>query len=636
MKKLIPKIYALFLVLSIGLILSTKTAHAQSVIKLLGYDSLSIFIAEGLANILNNVQMVVSWILAVSGFLLNYSINLTLQLKAFLDQTPAIFTTWKAIRDISGLFIIFFLLFAALKLILGLGTKFGDLIKNIVIAGVLINFSFFFAGLGIDASNIVSIQLYNAISPANSLNIGNLKPEGIVSTIKDGGLSDIFMKSLKIPALYDTNGKVSPAGETAAAGGAWTAPIKILLVGFASIIVMLTATLSFAAAALAFIVRFVVLIFLLAFSPIWFASHIIPEIGSYAKKFTEVYKGMLVFMPVYLLLMYLALNVMTTTPILSGGNIAAVTTAAAAGATADWYSSIIAVLINAVIVIVLINVPLVAAMSVSSGVLKFINVEKIGAAGVLRFARNNTVGALGRKVIGNNAASLDKWASNTKIGNYKIGNSVLGRDFRAITSGALAKSKFGTARSAEDMQKLNKEIGQKNKEIDRGANLNKLMRSGADVQDINKALKEMGDKQKISLGADVLKDKKIAANLKGSDFEAIKKSDDFSDEDKKAIADARTSALEDAVAREDAPVIKHMVENMDGKDLLKLAGTPATPGILTNPLIISHLKQSHLKTLEDEGLDATIKQNIGNQIAATIPPHRSAGFVRKNAVSWTT
>lgn len=387
MKKLLPKISILLAVLGVGLVLSTHTANAQSVVKLLGYESLAILIAEFLANIFTSIQMVASWILAVSGFLLNYSINLTLQLKGFLDQTPAIYTTWKALRDITGLFIIFFLLFAAIKLILGLDTKFGSLIKNIVIAGVLINFSFFFAGLGIDASNVVSIQLYNAIAPANSLNLGNLKPEGVVSTIKDGGLSDIFMKSLKIPALYDTNGKITPAGETAAAGGAWTAPLKIILVGFTSIVVMLTAALSFAAAALAFIIRFVVLIFLLAFSPIWFASHIVPEIGSYAKKWTEVYKGMLIFMPVYLLLMYLALNVMTTTPILSGGSIAAVANTAAAGATPDWYSSIIALVINAIVIIVLLNIPLVASIGVSGGVLKFIKADKMGSWAVLGGAR---------------------------------------------------------------------------------------------------------------------------------------------------------------------------------------------------------------------------------------------------------
>lgn len=410
MNKIINKISIILCILGIGVIFSMHVAHAQSVVKLLGYESISILIAEVLANLFNSIQTLASWILAISGFLLNYSVNLTLQLKAFLDQTPAIFTTWKAIRDISGLFIIFFLLYAAIKLILGLGTNFGNLIKNIVIAGVLINFSFFFAGLGIDASNIVSIQLYNAIAPANTLNLGNLRADTVIKS--DGGLSDIFMKSLKIPALYDTNGKISAAGETAAAGGAWTAPIKITLISFASIIVMLTAALSFGAAALAFLARFVVLIFLLAFSPIWFASHIIPEIGSYAKKLTEVYKGMLIFMPVYLMLMYLALNVMTTTPILSGSTIAAATTAAAAGATAAWYSSIVSIIINAVIVIVLMNIPLVASISVSGGVLKFINVDKLGSWAVLGGARK--VGNLSYQNIISRGASAIARSENLK------------------------------------------------------------------------------------------------------------------------------------------------------------------------------------------------------------------------------
>lgn len=367
-----------------GWLLGTHAAHAQdTIVNLLGYDNVSIFISEILANLINLIQSGVSWILALSGFLLNYSINLTLQMKSFLVQTPAVFTTWKALRDISGLFIIFTLLYAALRLILGLqDAKFGTLIKNIVVAGVVINFSFFFAGLGIDVSNIVSIQLYNAIAPANTLNAGNLSPSGVVSKIGDGGLSDVFMKSLKIPALYNPDGGYTAAAKTAGASGAIMAPIKIILIGIASIMIMITAALSFAAAALAFVIRFVVLIFLLAFSPIWFASHIVPEIGEYAKKWTNLYKGMLVFMPVYLLLMYLALSVLTTTPLLNGVDVA--TAAGAAAVATNWYSGIITLVINAVIVIVLLNFPLVAAVSVSAGMLKFINTGKLGTSSLTR------------------------------------------------------------------------------------------------------------------------------------------------------------------------------------------------------------------------------------------------------------
>jgi hypothetical protein len=383
MKNIISKISAVFAIILIGWALGSDIAHAQGipdVAKFFGFD-LANFVAQLAANILNVLQMVASWILILAGSLLNYSINLTLQMKDFLAQTPAIYTTWRALRDISGMFIIFFLLYAAMKLIFGFGTKFNDLIKNIVIAGVVINFSFFIASIGIDASNIVSIQLYNAIAPASSLNVGNLKVEGVTERWKDGGLSDIFMKSLKIPALYNTKpDNLTAAGQAANAGGAWTAPIKVMLIGVASIVIMLTAALSFAAAALAFVIRFAVLLFLLAFSPIWFASHIVPEIGSYAKKWTDLYKGMLLFMPVYLLLMYLALNVLTSTPFLSGN------TTVAAGA--EWYSSTISLAINAVIVIILLNFPLVAAISIGGGAVKFINADKIGAAGMWRGTRN--------------------------------------------------------------------------------------------------------------------------------------------------------------------------------------------------------------------------------------------------------
>jgi len=627
MKKFSLKLPTLCLAIFGTWFLGTQLAHAEIVTSLLGFEGLSVIIAQVLANVLNTFQMIAAWILAMAGFLLNYSINLTLQMKTFLEQTPAIYTTWKALRDISGLFIIFFLLYAAIKLILSIqDAKFGSLIKNIVVAGVLINFSFFFASLGIDVSNIVSIQLYNAIAPANTLNVGNLSPTGVTERIGDGGLSDVFMKSLKIPALYDTNAKLTPAGQVAAAGGAWTAPIKIILMGSASIIIMLAAALSFAAAAFAFIIRFVVLIFLLAFSPIWFASHIVPEIGDYAKKWTNAYKGMLIFMPAYLLLMYLALNVLTTSPFLGGTDIANAAASVGTGSTV-WYSSILTLSINAVIVMILLNFPLVAAISIGGGTVKFANATVQGAS---RWVRNNTVGAASTRIIGGAANYIDK-----KVGGTRIGNTLIARDIRGATTGALAKNKFGTGRSYEDLNKINKDIKTKDKEIGRIALVNTLIKKNAPLKEVAAAVKDMGDKEKLALGAETLADPRVAAQLKGSDFEAIKKSDDFSDEEKKAVSDARTRALEDAVKASeagDATTLNHMIGNMDGKDLLKFAEKKAD--ILTNANFVLHLKQSQLKTMDDEGLDMDTKKKIAETILKTSPPHKSVGFIKKNKASW--
>jgi hypothetical protein len=627
MKKFSLKLPTLCLAIFGTWFLGTQLAHAEILTSILGVEGIAVLIAQVLANIFNTLQMAAAFVLSIAGFLLNYSINLTLQMKAFLEQTPAIYTTWKALRDISGLFIIFFLLYAAIKLILSIqDAKFGTLIKNIVVAGVLINFSFFFASLGIDVSNIVSIQLYNAIAPANSLNVGNLSPTGVTNQIKDGGLSDVFMKSLQIPALYDTNKNLTPAGQVAQAGGAWTAPIKIMLMGIASIIIMVTAALSFAAAAFAFIIRFVVLIFLLAFSPIWFASHIVPEIGGYAKKWTDAYKGMLVFMPVYLLLMYLALNILTTSPFLGGTSLANAAATVGTGTT-EWYSSILALAINAVIVMILLNFPLVAAISIGGGTVKFANATVQGAS---RWVRNNTVGAASTRIIGGLASNLDKRMAGTRIG-----NSLVVRDLRSATTGAIAKNKFGTGRSFADLDKVNKEIKTKDKEIGRIALVDKLVKQNAPIKEVAEAVKDMGDKEKLALGAELLADRKVAAQLKGSDFEAIKKSEEFDDGEKKAINKARFDALEDAVARGeggDTTTLKNMIGNMDGKDLIKFAEKKAD--ILANPDLVLHLKQSQLKTMDEEGLDMDTKKKIAQAILKTSPPHKSSGFIRRNKESW--
>ena len=549
-------------------------------------------------------------------------------MKTFLEQTPAIYITWKALRDISGLFIIFFLLYAAIKLILSIqDAKFGSLIKNIVVAGVLINFSFFFASLGIDVSNIVSIQLYNAIAPANSLNVGNLSPAGVTEQIGDGGLSDVFMKSLRIPALYDTNKSLTPAGQTAAAGGAWTAPIKIMLMGIASIVIMITAALSFAAAAFAFIIRFVVLIFLLAFSPIWFASHIVPEIGGYAKRWTDAYKSMLVFMPAYLLLMYLALNVLTTSPFLGGADLANAAATIGTGTT-EWYTSIMALVINAVIVIVLLNFPLIAAISIGGGTVKFANATVMGAS---RWVRNNTVGAASTRIIGGTANYLDK-----KIGNTRAGNWLISRDIRGATTGAVAKAKFGTDRSYEDLDKVNRDVEKKNKEIVRNIEFRKaLSLAASNPAGLKAAMDKMDTKQKVALKADDLKNPEVAKHLKGSDYEAIKKSDEstggFTDQEKTDILDARKTGLDDALSKSQTDVIRHMIDNMDGKELLKLGDA-----MLKEPGVVEHLKQSQLKTMSDEGLGEATKKAIGDQIDTWPSPHKSRPFINNNRTEWTT
>ena len=234
-------------VILLAVITPVSTAHAQA---LFGIPTVSDFIAQGIALIMNQLVALMSLFVMIAGYLLNFSINLTLQIKTFVDSTPAIYTTWRTIRDIAGLTMIFFLLYAAFQLIIGQkSSKFGQLIKNVVFAGIIVNFSFFLAGLGIDASNIVSVQLYNAIAPANSLNPNAAKTAIINGTWRssvDGGLSDIFMNSLHIQSFYKTKladnvtantskGAAAAQGLNQSVGASFaSAPVKIFLTASAA------------------------------------------------------------------------------------------------------------------------------------------------------------------------------------------------------------------------------------------------------------------------------------------------------------------------------------------------------------------------------------------------------------------
>jgi hypothetical protein len=75
-----------------------------------------------------------------------------------------------------------------------------------------------------------------------------------------------------------------------------------------------------------------------------------------------------------------------------------------------------------------------------------------------------------------------------------------------------------------------------------------------------------------------------------------------------------------------------MIENYDGKDLLKLGGDR-----LKKPEVIMNLRDGQLRVLQDEGLAQDVKNEIYKQIMATASTpnkHRSYGFMVKNEQSW--
>jgi hypothetical protein len=645
MRRYLPHIATILIIITIVIGGFGHEAYAgtsiSSVAGLLFGGNYGELVTEIVAWIVNIFLSLSGWILTISGFLLNLSISITMHIKQFVDGTPAIYTVWKSIRDISGMFIIFTLLVAAIKMILspvGIpGPNVGNLVKTVVVAGILINFSFFIAGLGIDVSNIVSMQLYNAIAPANDLNSTTYKLDAkTIRSQLDGGISDIFMQSLRITSLYDAK-----TGNLSEAGGKTTisAPFKIILIGVVGSIIIITAAISFFLASLAFIIRFVILLFLLAFSPIWFASYAIPQLGDYAKKWTKQYMNQLLFMPAYLLLMYFALTILTSNTLFGSGY------AGNLSANDAWYSNFLVLVVNAVLVIIMLNAPLLAALSLGATMPKW--TSNVGADAIWKKVGGWTGGMAGRGVarIGGSYAPSN-W--DDAIGKTKVGNMQWARDLRSVTTGQINKAKFGSSRSIEDVNKLNKDVVKKAKEIDRNKEFMRvlaLVKSNQPLpqgtQSIKDILGSMSEKERLSLGKDVLMDEKVIRHLKKSDFEAIKKSEDIPFDDQQAIAKQRKEIFKNAVNYAHASndpdslaIIKDMTKNWDSSDI---AGMDES--ILTNPKLIEYLSNEHLKKIADGDVSAATKHEIAEKILMwrknpTDPQHKAFGWMSKNHGQW--
>lgn len=412
-----------------------------------------------------------AFIMSIAAAILNVSIVVTLNIKEFVNATPAIYEIWKTIRDISGLFFIFFLIWAALKIILGLGNGYKKLLIYIVIAGILVNFSFFITSVLIDASNVASQAIYNSMIPngaALNLSQGSglteltAKATGYDARTgqrdsKVPGISDIFMNSLKIQKFYDIqNNRV---------GTAVGDPFKIVLIGFIGIIVMLTAALSFALAAAAFIARLVILLFLLAFSPFWCAALVFPSLRN-RFDFAGTLSTQLIFMPAYLLLMYAALTILSQSNIMGDANASTTTSSS----VTNWVFSYIVLFINFAMVIIMLNLPLLVGLKMGEWATGWMS-KAMGKANSFSIWKNvggwtrNRAASIPQNTIGGFASSinnqrvlggLSKFSPSLGMAASKGLSKVSGATFGGKKGGYDAAMK----QQAKDIEAMHKRLGE--------------------------------------------------------------------------------------------------------------------------------------------------------------------------------
>lgn len=235
------------------------------------------------------VFKILSWIVILSATLFGYAVTFNLNIAQYLGQTGGVQLVWSTIRDLANILFIFFLLWLSVQTILGLDDAKKHL-PSIIIAALLINFSMFFTRVIIDTSNIVALQFYSGIVQGADDDIG-------VNVLRATGLNGLYNPS---------SGELSQPDLLSQAGNKTNLLVVIVL---GSIFLLITAF-ALLNAAFLFVARVLVLVILLATSPIAFVLSILP---AKMKQLHSMWWGNLwdqvLVAPIFMLMLWITLKI---------------------------------------------------------------------------------------------------------------------------------------------------------------------------------------------------------------------------------------------------------------------------------------------------------------------------------------
>ncbi len=242
------------------------------------------------------VLPIAGFVFWVTGQLLDYSIRYSLDIFSSVQAAnSAIVLGWTVIRDVFNMMFIFVIIWVAIATMLDLSKwSAKQMLTKIIIAAVLINFSFFLTELIIDAGNIFGAWFYNGIIGT----LGTVANSGATLSASGVSLSAGLSTALGVYNLYTPTSSVwtyfSLGDATQTLIGAY---LRLGIVAFSSYI--------FAYVAVLFIARTVSLLFALTLSPLGFAGRILPQTQEYAKEWWDELLKNVLLAPIFLLFLYI-------------------------------------------------------------------------------------------------------------------------------------------------------------------------------------------------------------------------------------------------------------------------------------------------------------------------------------------
>lgn len=247
----------------------------------------------------------VAYIAKLANILFSIAIYLSIrQFSTFVDSIEAINTGWKIIRDLMNLLFIGSLFYIAINTILQTSqANWKRDVPKIIIAALLINFSMLFTKIMIDASNLMTVTFYDNASSVNGT------PQYVKWFGSDtnldlgaGPIPDIATQitSIAVDHKIDKLNNRRPGEKKSLLQEIGPSLGKIFLLGVTAFVLLV--------AALLFIIRTIVLIFLLILSPFAFIGMILPKGQQFASQWWKNLTDQLLFAPAYMLCFFIVIQ----------------------------------------------------------------------------------------------------------------------------------------------------------------------------------------------------------------------------------------------------------------------------------------------------------------------------------------
>lgn len=463
-----------------------------------------------------------SYLFALTGSFLDAVFHFSIQDESY--RTPFVTEGWKLIRDFCNMFFIFILLYIAFGTILKIhSVKTQEMIINVIIIGLLINFSLFACQVIIDASNILARVFYDSdtirITGKGANGVANATPglkigpngeipisAAIVNKVNPQNLIINGKDAVRINDKLVGSGDINSTEEAGGLStGSW-----IVIILLASI-VNIVGIISFLSAGLIFVSRVIGLWFSMILAPLAFFSYIVPQLRSakmigWEKWWPDTLK--LAFLaPIFTFFMYIIIMFLDKGLSLVSSN-----------KSTDGLTFVISIIIPFVFIMFLLMKAKDIAKDMSGELGQSITKVIAAAGGVALGAGALGVAALGRRTVGQTMAKASRGDTATQKYEAAKGNPQLMSQLSKwdkLKGAVGSKATLGLLGKAYGKTTINQTTGEKTVTGGIGKYMNEKQK---DVNGIEHARHEM-DEAKKAAGLEGIDDKKLS----GEDQKKVEK-----------------------------------------------------------------------------------------------------------------